>query len=61
MVSPPSSQPAAWSTKLTPPSTVGCSVLADSYAAWASGILELQSEPPLRNGTPSRRAHAASV
>src|SRR6187200_1464719 len=61
MVRPPSSQPAACSTKFTPPSTVGCRVLADSYAACASGIFDAVSDPPLRNGTPSRRAQAASV
>ena len=56
---PPSSQPAAWSTKLTPPSMVGCMVLADSYAACASATFEAVSAPPERNGTPSRRASAA--
>src|SRR3954465_8912118 len=61
MVRPPSSHPAAWSTKFVPPRIVGWNVFADSYAAWASGTLEAQSEPPLRNGTPSRRAHAARV
>src|SRR5215207_4436615 len=61
MARPPSSQPAACSTKLTPPRIVGCSVAADSYAACASGSLEAQSEPPDRNGTPSLRARAATV
>jgi hypothetical protein len=46
---------------LTPPRIVGCSVLALSYAACASAILEAVSDPPLRNGTPRRRAHAASA
>ncbi len=59
MASPPSSQPAVCSTKLTPPRQVGSSVLADSYAACASEILEAHSEPPERKGTPKRRARAA--
>ena len=35
-------------------------MFALSYAACASGSLDAVSAPPLRNGTPSRRAHAAS-
>ena len=57
--SPPSSQPAAWSTKFTPASIVGCIVLVDSYAACASATLEAVSAPPDRNGTPRRRASDA--
>src|SRR2546426_5693097 len=59
MVSPPSSQPAAWRTKFTPARIVGWSVAADSYAAWASGTFEAHRLPPDRNGTPRRRARAA--
>ena len=36
-------------------------MFADSYAACASGTFEAVSEPPLRNGTPRRRAHAAKT
>ena len=61
IASPPSSQPAAWSTKLVPAITVGSSVAALSYAAWASGSFDAVSEPPERNGTPRRRASAATV
>src|SRR5690348_14818461 len=56
---PPSSQPAVCNTKLTPPSTVGIIVLADSYAACASAIFDAHNAPPERNGTPSLRASAA--
>src|SRR5262245_54221246 len=56
---PPSSHPAVWRTKLTPPKTVGIIVLADSYAACASAIFDAHSAPPERNGTPSLRANAA--
>src|SRR5277367_727377 len=59
MASPPSSQPAVWSTKLTPARHVGTSVFADSNAACASGIFEAQRLPPERNGIPRRRARAA--
>src|SRR5271156_5436896 len=59
MASPPPSQPAVWSTKLTPARQVGTSVFADSNAAWASGIFEAHRLPPERNGTPRRRANAA--
>src|SRR5208282_6283055 len=61
MARPPSSQPAVCSTKFTPARQVGSNVLADSNAACASGILEPQSPPPERNGTPRRRASAAIV
>src|SRR5215472_13966928 len=61
MARPPSSQPAVCNTKFTPARQVGSSVLADSYAACASGILEAHSAPPERNGTPRRRASAAMV
>src|SRR5207249_4650720 len=54
-------QPAAWSTKFTPARIVGMSVAALSYAACASGIFEAHRLPPLRNGTPRRRARAAIV
>src|SRR5882757_5923351 len=59
MARPPSSQPAVCNTKFTPARQVGTSVLADSYAACASAILEAHSPPPERNGTPRRRASAA--
>src|SRR5215467_12529665 len=59
MDKPPSSQPAVCKTKLTPPSTVGIIVFADSYAACASAIFDAHSAPPERNGTPSLRANAA--
>src|SRR5215469_2396786 len=59
MASPPSSQPAVCSTKFTLPRQVGTRVLADSYAACASGTLEAHRAPPERNGTPSLRANAA--
>ena len=36
-------------------------MLALSYAACASGNFDAVSEPPERNGTPSRRASAATV
>src|SRR5262245_53926352 len=36
------------------------SVFALSYAACASGTLEAQSEPPVRNGKPRRRASCAA-
>ena len=61
MVRPPSSHPAVCSIKCTPASIEVCSVLADSYAAWASGIFEAHRPPPLRNGTPRRRASAAAI
>src|ERR1700734_1613274 len=59
MARPPSSHPAVCSTKLTPARQVGTKVLADSYAACASGILEAHRLPPERNGIPRRRASAA--
>ena len=61
MARPPSNQPAVWSMKLTPASMALCNVLAASYAACASGSLEPQSPPPLRNGTPNLRASAAHM
>src|SRR5256714_462933 len=61
MERPPSSQPAVCRTKLTPPSTVGSMVLADSNAACASAIFAAHSPPPERNGTPNRRARDAMV
>src|SRR5271168_1631947 len=59
IASPPSSQPAVCSTKLTPARQVGNRVFADSNAACASGIFDAHRLPPERYGTPSRRASAA--
>ena len=61
IASPPSNHPAECNTKLVPAMIVGISVEALSYAAWASGSFDAHSEPPERNGTPRRRASAATV
>src|SRR5262245_25047349 len=44
-----------------PARIVGWNVLADSYAACASGIFDAQRLPPERNGTPRRRASCATA
>ena len=47
--------------KFTPAMRAGMKVAIDSEAAWASATLEAQRFPPERNGTPRRRARAATV
>ena len=47
--------------KFTPAMRAGMNVAIDSEAAWASATLEAQRFPPERNGTPRRRARAATV
>src|SRR5215468_5606665 len=54
-VSPPSSQPAACSTKWQPPSNAPHRLICASYVAWASGALEAVALEQ-RQGAPIRRA-----
>ena len=54
-MSPPSSQPAAWLTRLAPPITAPHSDIPLSYAAWASTVFEAVVFDE-RKGSPYRRA-----